>query len=82
MDKLRQDRSIGDNLRKLRAQCGLTQDTVAAKLQLLGCEDVTRSLYARYETGELNIKISHLRALKRVFSCSYEQLLDDAQVPD
>lgn len=78
MDKLRQDINIGKNIRRLRRACSLTQEDVTAKMQLLGCDDITRSVYSRYETGELNIKISHLRALKQIFKCSYENILDEA----
>lgn len=77
MNKLRQDINIGAKIRKLRQGLGLTQEEVTAKMQVLGCEDISRSLYSRYETGELNIKISHLRALKQIFKCSYDDLLDD-----
>lgn len=76
MDRLRQDINVGDNLREMRKRCKLTQEEVTAKMQVLGCSDITRALYSRYETGELNIKISHLRALKQIFKCSYNDLLD------
>ena len=79
MDKLRQDVNIGANIRKLRKRSGLTQDAVTTKMQLFGCEDITRSLYSRYETGELNIKVSHLRALRQIFKCTYDDLLDGTQ---
>ena len=49
------------------------------KMQVLGCDDITRALYSRYETGELNIKIQHLRALKQIFKCSYDDLIDGPQ---
>lgn len=76
MDRLRQDINVGDNLREMRKRCKLTQEEVTAKMQVLGCSDITRALYSRYETGELNIKISHLRVLKQIFKCSYDDLLD------
>ncbi|RFZ77585.1 XRE family transcriptional regulator [Lacrimispora amygdalina] len=78
MDKLRQDVNIGKNFRKLRKACQLTQEEVSAKMQILGCADMTRALYSRYETGELNIKITHLRALKQIFRCSYDDILDES----
>lgn len=71
MDKLRQDVSIGSNIRDLRKLSKLTQDQVVARLQLQGSK-TTRSIYSRYETGELNIKISDLRILKSVFNCSFD----------
>ena len=79
MDRLRQDINIGANIRKLRKCSGLTQEAVTAKMQLLNCEDITRSLYSRYETGELNIKVSHLRVLRQIFKCTYDDLLDGPQ---
>lgn len=71
MDKLRQDVNMGTNIRELRKQCNLTQEEVTAKLQILE-HNITRSVYSRYETGELNIKISHLIALKDIFKCTYD----------
>jgi len=76
MQKLRQDFSIGENLRSLRKRAGLTQDQTAAKLQLYGSA-TTRSLYSRYETGELNISISDLKALKEIFKCEYRDFFED-----
>lgn len=79
MNKLRQDINIGVNIRKMRQQNNLTQEAVALKLQIMGYGEVTRSLYSRYETGELNLKVSHLRALKEIFRCSYDDLLDGSK---
>lgn len=76
MDKLRQDINIGANIREMRQRNGLTQEAVTLKLQILGYGEITRSLYSRYETGELNIKVGHLRALKEIFKCTYDDLLD------
>ncbi|MCL2637568.1 MAG: helix-turn-helix domain-containing protein [Oscillospiraceae bacterium] len=70
MGRIKQDISIGRNLRNLRNSQKLTQEQVATKLQLLGC-DITRSYYSRYETGELNIKVSELIALTKIFKCQY-----------
>ena len=76
MDKLRQDLNMGANLRVLRKKCHFTQEQVIAKLQLLGSL-TNRSVYSRYETGELNIKISDLVALKEIFQCSYDEFFTD-----
>lgn len=62
--KLRRDRNIGDNLRKLRFNNNFSQEKLCAELQLYGC-DIGRSTYAKYEAGELNIKISVILALKK-----------------
>lgn len=42
--KLRRDLSMGDNLRKLRLDYGLSQEKLCAELQRLGC-DIGRSIY-------------------------------------
>ncbi|MGL4791611.1 MAG: helix-turn-helix domain-containing protein [Anaerotignaceae bacterium] len=71
MDKLRQDVNIGYNIRLLRKKANFTQEQVVAKLQLNNSK-TTRSIYSRYETGELNIKISDLIILKEIFNCSFD----------
>ena len=73
--KLRRDRSMGDNLRNLRLDFGLSQEKLCAELQRHGC-DIGRSTYEKYETGELNIHISVLVALRKIYSCSYDAFFD------
>ena len=69
--KLRRDRCIGDNLRALRDKHDISQKKLCAELQLRGC-DIARSVYAKYEAGELNVKISVLIELKKIYQCSYD----------
>ncbi len=69
--KLKQDLNIGHNIRALRQRSGLTQEQVAARLQLQGV-DLSRDFYAHIETGSYNIRISELAALRRIFSCTFE----------
>lgn len=40
-------------------------------LQLRGC-DIARSCYAKYEAGELNVRISVLIALKEIYGCTFD----------
>ena len=54
--KIRRDRNMGDNLRRLRGDAGLSQEKLCAELQRRGC-DIGRTTYAKYEAGELNIRI-------------------------
>ena len=44
------EKAIGLRIRFLREQKGLTQDAVAAQMQLRGC-DITRSAIAKIEVG-------------------------------
>ena len=69
--KLRRDRCMGDNLRILREKYDISQEKLCAELQRRGC-DIGRSTYAKYEAGELNIKISVVMELKKIYRCTYE----------
>ena len=69
--KVRQDKCIGDNLRILRNNHNISQEKLCAELQRRGC-DIGRSSYAKYESGELNVKASILVELKKIYNCSYE----------
>ena len=69
--KLRRDRFMGENLRRLREAKDISQEKLCAELQRRGC-DIGRSTYAKYEAGELNIKISVIIELKRIYGCSYD----------
>jgi len=68
--KIRRDRNMGDNLRKLRNNSGLSQEKLCAELQRRGC-DIGRTTYAKYEAGELNIRISIIIELRKIYDCSY-----------
>ena len=70
--KIRRDRNMGDNLRRLRAERGLSQEKLCAELQRRGC-DIGRTTYAKYEAGELNIRASVLIELKKIYNCSYDE---------
>lgn len=70
--KLRRDRCIGDNLRTLRNNHDLSQEKLCAELQRRGC-DISRSCYAKYEAGELNVRISVLIELKKIYDCEFDE---------
>lgn len=73
--KLRRDRRIGDNLRALRDSHNISQEKLCAILQLRGC-DIARSCHAKYESGELNVRISVLIELKEIYGCEYEDFFE------
>lgn len=73
--KLRRDRFMGMNLKRMRKEHKLSQEKLCGKLQLLGC-DIGRTTYEKYETGELNIRISVLIALKKIYDCSYDDFFE------
>lgn len=61
---------MGANLRRLRNAVNLSQEKVCAELQRRGC-DIGRTTYAKYESGELNIRASVLIELKKFYQCDY-----------
>jgi len=76
MAKLIQDIHLGKNLKRLRKANGLTQEAVCAKLAALG-RPMVRSTYAQIETGDRNLFISDLIALKTLYNVPYEEFFRD-----
>ena len=80
--KIRRDRNMGENLRRLRAQSGLSQEKICAELQRRGC-DIGRTTYAKYESGELNIRASVIIELRKFYGCTYDDFFEGLDVyPD
>ena len=77
--KIRRDRNMGDNLRRLRDGANISQEKLCAELQRRGC-DIGRSTYAKYEAGELNIRASVIIELKKIYKCSYDDFFEDLDV--
>lgn len=77
--KIRRDRNMGDNLKKLRLSYGISQEKLCAELQRRGC-DIGRSTYAKYEAGELNIRASVIIELKKIYNCSYDDFFEDLDI--
>ena len=67
---------IGEKVRLLRKQQGMTQRALAEKLQLAGF-DVTDLTILRIESGDRFVPDYEVRALANALSVSYETLLDD-----
>lgn len=80
--KIRRDRNMGSNLKRLRAESGLSQEKLCAELQRRSI-DIGRTTYEKYERGELNIRVSVLIELRKIYNCSYDDFfegLDDSDV--
>ena len=63
--KIRRDRNMGSNLRRLRDQYGISQEKLCAELQRRGC-DIGRTAYAKYES-------SVIIELRKFYNCSYDE---------
>ena len=68
------EKIIGQNIKALREQRGMTQEMLAAKLQVAGC-DITRSAVAKIEVGQRHIYPDELILIKHILKVSYDTLL-------
>ena len=69
------EKKVGATIRKLREKAGLTQEQVAAKLQINGC-DITRSAVAKIEVGQRHLYPDEIILLKDILSATYEEIFD------
>ncbi len=69
------EKRIGRNIRMLREAAGMTQEVLAAKLQLRGC-DVTRSAIAKIEVGQRHIYPDEIILIKQILGISYDDIFD------
>ncbi|MBQ7954035.1 MAG: helix-turn-helix transcriptional regulator [Clostridia bacterium] len=67
------EKQIGENIRKIRINCGLTQEQLSAKLQVYGC-DITRSALAKIEVGQRHIYPDEIKAIKEILNVPYENI--------
>lgn len=68
------ERRVGQNIRALREKAGLTQETLAAQMQVRGC-DVTRSALAKIEVGQRHLYTDEIIVIRALLGVSYEELL-------
>ena len=66
---------IGGNIRKIRESKGMTQDMLAAKLQLNGC-DITRSALAKIEVGQRHLYPDEIILLREILNTSFEEIFE------
>ncbi|MBR2476556.1 MAG: helix-turn-helix transcriptional regulator [Clostridia bacterium] len=64
---------IGKNIKLLREKSGLTQELLAAKLQINGC-DITRSGLAKIEVGQRHLYVDEIVLLKNILNVDYEDI--------
>lgn len=69
------EKAIGSNIRKIRERKGMTQELLAARLQLAGL-DITRSAVAKIEVGQRHLYPDEAVVIKRVLDVSYDEIFD------
>lgn len=67
------EKEFGKNLRKIRESKNMTQEVVAAKMQLRGC-DITRSAIAKIEVAQRHIYADEILILKEIFDVSFDEM--------
>ena len=64
---------VGQNIKKARENANITQDILAAKLQLLGC-DITRSAIAKIEVGQRHLYPDEIILIKEILNTDFETI--------
>lgn len=67
------EKALGQNIRRLRRKCRLSQEQLSAQLQVRGC-DITRSALAKMEVGQRHIYPDELKLLHEILGVSYDEL--------
>ena len=67
------EKKIGNNIRDLRERIGMTQETLAARRQVRGC-DITRSAVAKIEVGQRHLYPDEIILLKEILGVSYDEI--------
>ena len=69
------EKQMGQNIRHIREEKGMTQELLSAKLQLAGC-DITRSAVAKIEVGQRPIYPDEIRHIRQILGTTYEELFE------
>ena len=64
---------IGQNIRKIREKQNMTQEILAAKLQLNGC-DITRSAVAKIEVGQRHLYPDEIILIKEILNTDFDNI--------
>lgn len=70
--RLKQDISMGANLRALRLKSELSREAVVKQLDLMGVSQISREILSQMELGRYSIRISVLLALKEIYNASFD----------
>jgi len=67
------EKRIGNNIRMLREKKNMTQELLAAKMQIGGC-DITRSAVAKIEVGQRHLYPDEIILIKEILEVSYDDI--------
>lgn len=66
---------VGSNIRAIREERGMTQEMLATKLQLEGC-DITRSAVAKIEVGQRHLYPDEIILIRQILGTTYDRILE------
>lgn len=69
------EKIIGENIKALREKRNLTQEQMAAKFQVNGC-DITRSAAAKIEVGQRHLYPDEIIILKKILNVEYDEIFN------
>ena len=67
------EKKIGSNIRAIREEKKMTQDELAAKLQISGC-DITRSAIAKIEVGQRHLYVDEIILIKEILDTDFDEI--------
>ncbi len=67
------EKITGENIKALREKRNLTQEQMAAKFQVNGC-DITRSAVAKIEVGQRHLYPDEIIILKKILNVEYDEI--------
>lgn len=67
------ERKIGENIRMLREERKITQDFLAVKMQVMGC-DITRSAVAKIEVGQRHLYPDEILLIKEILDVKFDEI--------
>ena len=69
------EKIVGQNIKRLRDREGFTQEALAAKMQLEGC-DITRSALAKIEVGQRHLYSDEIILIKKILNVAYDEIFE------
>ena len=67
------EKRVGNNIRMLREKQNMTQELLAAKMQIGGC-DITRSAVAKIEVGQRHLYPDEIILIKEILKTTYDEI--------
>ncbi|MEZ3497483.1 MAG: helix-turn-helix domain-containing protein [Lachnospiraceae bacterium] len=67
------EKQFGKNIRDIREERNMTQEQLAVKMQIHGC-DITRSAIAKIEVGQRHVYPDEIKLLKEILNTTFDKL--------